>query len=144
MNVEVKYFLIVEILLEEGKIKVYDCNLPFFDDGIFFTHTQPLLELFPILLRKSKKMDRLPTEVLMKQPWDFKGQNQGMECPKFEIIATCGSHTLAHIKGLLIGTQTAKPMTFLYINDLENMQEVWSYGVLSGCLEPVYKEELMK
>ncbi|KAF3674881.1 hypothetical protein FXO38_05013 [Capsicum annuum] len=35
-NVTFKYFLAVEILLEEGKIKVYDCNLPIFDEGAFF------------------------------------------------------------------------------------------------------------
>ncbi|KAF3644295.1 hypothetical protein FXO37_21536 [Capsicum annuum] len=67
MNVEVKLFLIVEILLEEGKIKVNDCNLPVFNEVNSFIHMQPLLELFPKFLRQSKLMDYLPVEVLMKQ-----------------------------------------------------------------------------
>ncbi|KAM3235865.1 hypothetical protein P3L10_015902 [Capsicum annuum] len=35
INVDVKYFFAIEILLEKGKIKVYDCNLPVFDDAVF-------------------------------------------------------------------------------------------------------------
>ncbi|KAF3683602.1 hypothetical protein FXO38_00707 [Capsicum annuum] len=50
-NMEVKYFLAVEILLEEEEIKIYDCNLPVFDKGAFLIHMQSLLELLPILLR---------------------------------------------------------------------------------------------
>ncbi|KAM3283059.1 hypothetical protein P3S67_026704 [Capsicum chacoense] len=38
MNVDVTHFLTVEILLYEGKIKVYDCNLPVFSEKMFLTH----------------------------------------------------------------------------------------------------------
>ena len=58
----------VKIQLDEGKIKVYDCNLPILNEADFCTYKQPLLELFPILLRQSKMMDHLPMKVLMKQP----------------------------------------------------------------------------
>ncbi|KAF3649103.1 hypothetical protein FXO38_17846 [Capsicum annuum] len=51
INVDVKKFLVVEILFKEGNIKVYDCNLLVFDDRDFFIHMQPLLELFCNLLR---------------------------------------------------------------------------------------------
>lgn len=34
-NVDVIHFLVVEILHEEGKIKVYDCKLPAFVEAIF-------------------------------------------------------------------------------------------------------------
>jgi len=59
MNVEVKHFFAVEILLDEGKIKVYDCNLHVFNEDMFLTHVLPLLKLFPKLLMKSKLMDHL-------------------------------------------------------------------------------------
>ncbi|KAF3667053.1 hypothetical protein FXO38_08799 [Capsicum annuum] len=64
MNMEVKHFRALEILLQEGKMMVYDCILPVFDEAIFFTHKQPLLELFPNLLRQSKLMDHFPVKVL--------------------------------------------------------------------------------
>ncbi|KAM3378803.1 hypothetical protein P3S68_011216 [Capsicum galapagoense] len=67
MNVKVKHFLIVEILLDEGKIKIYDCNLPFFKDAKFLTHVQLLLKLFPKLLMQSKLIDHLPAKVLIKE-----------------------------------------------------------------------------
>ena len=63
MNVEVKYFLTIEILLYEGNIKVYDCNLIVFSEKTFLTHMQPLLKL----LMQSKLMDHLSTEVLAKE-----------------------------------------------------------------------------
>ncbi|KAF3660803.1 hypothetical protein FXO38_12030 [Capsicum annuum] len=64
-------YRVVEMLLEEGKIKVYDCNLLFLDEANFFTQMQPLLELFPNLLRQSELMHYFAAEVLMKKPWDF-------------------------------------------------------------------------
>ncbi|KAM3395683.1 hypothetical protein P3S68_004689 [Capsicum galapagoense] len=67
MNVEVKHFLVVEILLDEVKIKVFACNLPVFNEDTFLTHVQPLLKLFPKLLTQSKLMDHLPVEVLTKE-----------------------------------------------------------------------------
>ena len=35
MNVDVIHFLTVEILLYEGNIKFYDCNLPVFSEKTF-------------------------------------------------------------------------------------------------------------
>ncbi|KAF3622050.1 hypothetical protein FXO38_31519 [Capsicum annuum] len=63
MNMDDICYRAVEILIEEGKIKVYDCNLPALDEADFFTHMQPLLEFFPILLRQSELMDNLPVKV---------------------------------------------------------------------------------
>ncbi|KAF3677945.1 hypothetical protein FXO38_03524, partial [Capsicum annuum] len=62
MNMDVKHFLALEILLEEGMMKVYDCNLPIFDEANFFTKMKPLLELFPNLLRQSKLTNHLPAK----------------------------------------------------------------------------------
>ena len=67
------HYWAVEILLKEGKNKVYDCNEPLIDDVDPFLLVQPLMELLPILLRESKLMNHLPKEVLMKKSWDFKG-----------------------------------------------------------------------
>ncbi|KAM3249321.1 hypothetical protein P3L10_011090 [Capsicum annuum] len=45
INVEVKYFLVVEILLDEEKIKVYDCNLHVFKKAKIFTPRGVILEV---------------------------------------------------------------------------------------------------
>ncbi|KAF3675209.1 hypothetical protein FXO38_04846 [Capsicum annuum] len=144
MNIDGAYYWAIEILLKEGKIKVYDCNLPALDEVDFFTYMEPLLELFPILLRQSKLMDYLSKEVLMKHPWDFEGQNKDMDLPKNETVVACGSHALAHIEYLLMDTEMAEPTTFLYENITVNMKEVRVYGVLTGRMEPVYEEEPVK
>ncbi|KAM3250910.1 hypothetical protein P3L10_004980 [Capsicum annuum] len=78
MNVKVKY-LTVEILLYEGKIKVYDCNLPIFNEDTFLTQVKPLLKLFPKLLTQSKLMDHLPAEVLRKKSWDFESRDKNIQ-----------------------------------------------------------------
>ena len=67
MNVEVKLFLAVEILLYKGNIKVYDCNLTVFSEDKFLAHMQPLLKLLPKLLTQSKLIDHFPAEVLTKE-----------------------------------------------------------------------------
>ncbi|KAM3305074.1 hypothetical protein P3S67_011940 [Capsicum chacoense] len=63
MNADVIHFFTVEIILYEGKIKVYDCNLSIFSEKTFLTHMQPLLKL----LTQSKLMDHMPAEVLVKE-----------------------------------------------------------------------------
>ncbi|KAM3248836.1 hypothetical protein P3L10_010605 [Capsicum annuum] len=64
MNVDVKHFLALKILLEEGMMKVYDCKLPVYDEADFFTKMQPLLALYPNLLRQSKLMNHFPVKWL--------------------------------------------------------------------------------
>lgn len=49
---------------------------------------------------------------------------------------------LAYIKYLLTGIEIVEPTTALYYDIVENMQEVWDYKVLTGCLEPMYKEDV--
>ncbi|KAM3201967.1 hypothetical protein P3L10_029591 [Capsicum annuum] len=72
------HYRAVEILLEEGKINVYESNVPFVDDFDLFLLVEPLMVLFPILLRESKLINHLTKEVLMKKSWDFEGRNRGM------------------------------------------------------------------
>ncbi|KAF3666413.1 hypothetical protein FXO38_09082 [Capsicum annuum] len=138
------HYWAVEILLEEGKINVYDWNKPAVDVVDIFLLVQPLMELLPILLRESKLMNHLPKEVLMKKSWDFEGQNKGITLSKNDIDYTSGSHALAHNEYLLTGTEMAEPMTFLCDNAVANLQKVWAYRVLTGRLEPVYIEETVK
>ncbi|KAM3246568.1 hypothetical protein P3L10_008335 [Capsicum annuum] len=132
------------MLLKEGKINVYDSNVPLIDDFNLFLLVVPLMVLFPFLLRESKLMNHLPKEVLMKKSWDFKGRNRGMILPKDDAAKASGLHVLAHIEYLLTSTEMAEPMTFLCNNAVENLQEVWAYGVLTGRLKPVYIEEPVK
>ncbi|KAF3662980.1 hypothetical protein FXO37_12212 [Capsicum annuum] len=101
MNMKVKYFLIVEILLYEGNIKVYDCNLPVFSKDKFLAHMQTLLKLLPKLLPWSKLMDHLSAEVLMKEFWDFEGLNKIIQLPKNKTNAACRPYSLAYIECLL-------------------------------------------
>ncbi|KAF3626924.1 hypothetical protein FXO37_30144 [Capsicum annuum] len=120
MNVEKKYFLAVEILLEEEMMKVYDCNLPVFDEADFLTKIQPLMALFPNLLRQIKLMNHLPAKVL-KQTWNFEGRNKDL--PKNKNGAACGSYALSHIECVLTGIEMSNPTTFLRENTVARMQE---------------------
>ncbi|KAM3251676.1 hypothetical protein P3L10_005746 [Capsicum annuum] len=61
------HYWAVEILLEEGKINVYDSNVPLIDDFNLFLLVEPLMVLFPILLREIKLMNHFPKELLMKK-----------------------------------------------------------------------------
>ncbi|KAM3343649.1 hypothetical protein P3S68_025739 [Capsicum galapagoense] len=138
------HYWTVEILLKEGMINVYDSNVPLVDDFDLFLLVESLMVLLPILLRKSKLMNHFPKEVLMKKSWDFEGQNKGMILLKDDATKASGSHALAHIEYLLIGIEMTEPTTFLYDNAMENLREVWAYGVLTGRLKPMYIKELVK
>ncbi|KAM3339292.1 hypothetical protein P3S68_029161 [Capsicum galapagoense] len=140
MNVDVAHFLIVEILLYEEKIKVYDCNLPIFSKDKILADMQPLLKLLLNLLKQSKLMDHLPAEVLTKESWDFEGRNNNIQLPRNTIGAACGPYSLAYIECLLTGTQ----MTGMCDEVVGKMHCVWAYGVLTKWLEPVYKEEYVQ
>lgn len=67
-----------------------------------------------------------------------------MDLPKNEIAVVCGSHAFVHIEYLLTDIEMTEPMTFFCDNAVVNIQEVWAYRVLTGCLGPVYKEEPVK
>ncbi|KAM3285190.1 hypothetical protein P3S67_023989 [Capsicum chacoense] len=144
ISVNGMHYRAVKILLEEGKINVYDSNVPLIDDFDLFLLVEPLMVLLPILLRESNLMNHLPKEVLMKKSWDFDGQNRGMILPKDVAAKASSLHALAHIECLLTGTEMSEPTTFMCKNAVANLQEVWAYGVLTGRLKPVYVEEPVK
>ncbi|KAF3650795.1 hypothetical protein FXO37_18300 [Capsicum annuum] len=92
----------------------------------------------------SKLIDNFPVKAFMKQPWDFEGLNKDMDLLKNKTSVAYESDMFTHIKCLLTGTEMAEPMNFLCDNAMANMQEVYTYGVLTRFLEPVYKKEPMK
>ncbi|KAM3362788.1 hypothetical protein P3S68_017642 [Capsicum galapagoense] len=118
------HYRAVEILLKEGKINVYDSNIPLIDDFNLFLLVEPVMVLLPILLRESKLMNHLPKEVLLKKSWDFEGRNRGMIFPKDDAAKVSGSYALAYIECLLTGTKMAEPTTSLCDTAVENLQEV--------------------
>ncbi|KAF3616749.1 hypothetical protein FXO38_27770 [Capsicum annuum] len=61
------HYQAVEILLKEGKINVYESNVPLVDDSDLSLLVEPLMVLLPILLRESKLMNHFLKEVLMKK-----------------------------------------------------------------------------
>ncbi|KAF3627140.1 hypothetical protein FXO38_28897 [Capsicum annuum] len=128
ISVNDMHYRAVEILLEEGKINIYDSNVPLVDYFDIFLLMEPLMVLLPILLRKRKLMN----------------QNKGMILPKDDVVKASDSHALAHIECLLTGIEIAEPTTFLCDNAVENLQVVWAYGVLTGHLMLVYIEEPVK
>ncbi|KAM3382899.1 hypothetical protein P3S68_008474 [Capsicum galapagoense] len=144
ISVNGMHYWAIEILLKEGKINVYDSNVPLIDDFDLFLLVETLMVLLPILLREGKLMNHLPKKVLMKKSWGFEGRNRGMILPKDDAAKASSSYAFAHIKCLLTGTEMTEPTTFLCDNAVANLQEVWSYGVLIGRLNPFNIEEPVK
>ena len=64
------HFVNLEILLHEGHINVYDCNLMVTIHAMFFTLIQPVFDLKPKLLKQSGIMNHL-LDKLLTQPWEF-------------------------------------------------------------------------
>ncbi|TMW87856.1 hypothetical protein EJD97_019387 [Solanum chilense] len=64
MNILGNHFVIVEILLHEGLINVYDCNLVITGKDKFFTLIQLVFELMPKLLKQSGTKNHLPEKVV--------------------------------------------------------------------------------
>ncbi|KAF3626998.1 hypothetical protein FXO37_30092 [Capsicum annuum] len=71
LSVNGMHYWAVEILLEEGKINVYDSNVPLVDDFNLFLFVEPLMVLLPILLRESKLMNHLPKESVDEEIMGF-------------------------------------------------------------------------
>ena len=67
ISVNDMHYRAVEILIKEGKINVYDYNVPLVNDFDLFLLVEPLLVMLPILLRESKLMNHFPKKVLMKK-----------------------------------------------------------------------------
>ena len=101
-----RIFVTVEILLHEGLINVYDCNLVVTEHDKFFTLIQPLFELLPKLLKQSGIMNHFPEKLLTK-PCEFNGQIEPMV--QNSSGAACGSYSIAFIEHLISRTKLHPP-----------------------------------
>ncbi|KAH0745938.1 hypothetical protein KY285_007595 [Solanum tuberosum] len=72
MNLNKTHFVTLEILLHEGRLDVYDCQLMGMEHAKFLTFIQPVFELLPKLLKQSVIMKHLPDKFL-SEPWEFEG-----------------------------------------------------------------------
>ena len=132
MNINVRQFVTLEFIIEEGVINVYDCNVPKIQEDEFFIHIQPVIELWPKLLKQSGMFERLP-EKLLNEAWKFVLKEN---LPRNETAMACGSYSLAFIEHLLTGTNMMKPETLLCDNSVARMQWRWAVGVIDKVLEP--------
>ncbi|TMW97994.1 hypothetical protein EJD97_004695, partial [Solanum chilense] len=101
------------ILLHEGRVNVYDCNLMITEHVKFLTLIQPVFELLSKLLMQSGIMNHLP-EKLLTQPWEFKGRVEPIV--QNRTGAACESYFLAFIEHLISRTDLEPPKTLLCDN----------------------------
>ena len=109
MNTSGNHFVTVEILLHEGLINVYDCNLVVTEHDKFFTLIQPVFELLPKLLKQSGIMNHLP-EKLLTQSWEFNTKIEPMV--QNASGSACGSYSISFIE-LLISQAELHPSSSL-------------------------------
>ncbi|KAH0651809.1 hypothetical protein KY284_031721 [Solanum tuberosum] len=70
MNLNKTHFVPLEILLHEGRMNVYDCQLMGMEYAKFLTFIKLVFELLPKLLKQSGIMKHLPDKFL-NEPWEF-------------------------------------------------------------------------
>ena len=71
------HFVTLEILLHDGRMNVYDCNLMVMKYDKIFTLIQHVFQLLPKLLKQNGIMNHLPGK-LLTQPWEFNVQIEPM------------------------------------------------------------------
>ncbi|KAG5630045.1 hypothetical protein H5410_001762 [Solanum commersonii] len=96
MDMNNTHFVTLEILLHEGHMNVYDCNL--MQSGI---------------------MKHL-SDKLLNEPWDFEGRLKPMV--KNITSVACGSYSLAFIEHLFTNTPIQPPNTLLCDNTTGRLQ----------------------
>ena len=133
MNISGNHFMIVEILLHEGLINVYDCNLVVTENDMFFTLIQLIFELLPKLLKLSGIMNHFLDKCLT-QPWECNGRIEPMV--QNASGAACSSYSIAFIEHLISQTEFHQPCSMLCDNLIERMQYIWANGIISQCLKP--------
>ncbi|KAG5616697.1 hypothetical protein H5410_016521 [Solanum commersonii] len=70
MNIKNIHFIALEFLIEKGFIQVYDCNIHICDEPTFLTLIQPILELWPKLLKQSGMFNHL-SEFFLNDAWSY-------------------------------------------------------------------------
>ena len=113
MNLNRTRFVTLDIILHEGRMNVYDCQLMGMEHAEFLTYIQHVFNLLPKLLKQSGIMKHLPDDFL-NEPWEFKGRLEPMV--NNEMGAACGSYSLVYIEHLISWTKIQPPKTMLCDN----------------------------
>ncbi|KAG5594643.1 hypothetical protein H5410_035875 [Solanum commersonii] len=128
MNIKNTHFSALEFLMEKGLIQVYDCNIHMCDEPTFLTLIQPILELWPKLLKQSGMFNHL-SEFFLNNAWSY-------EClknvPSNNSRAACGPYACIFIDHLLTGTD----MSCLNDNEVDNFRMKYVVAVLEKELIP--------
>ncbi|TMW93957.1 hypothetical protein EJD97_010946, partial [Solanum chilense] len=128
MNTSNNNFVTLKILLHEGLINVYDCNLVVTEHDKFFTLIQPVFELLPKLLKQGGRMNHFPEKLLI-QPWEFNDRIE--QIVQNASGPACGSYFIAFIEHLISRTELHPPNSLLCDNLIERMQYIWAYKIIS-------------
>ncbi|KAG5615812.1 hypothetical protein H5410_015636 [Solanum commersonii] len=113
------HFVTLEILLHEGRMNVYDCNMTCTEHDAFLTFIQHVFDLLSILLRQNGIMKHL-SDKLLNEPWEFEGRLKPMV--KNSTCVACGSYSLAFIEHLITNTPIQPPNTLLCDNTVGRLQ----------------------
>ncbi|KAH0689205.1 hypothetical protein KY289_016563 [Solanum tuberosum] len=133
MNMNNTHFVTLEILLHEGRMNVYDCNLTCTEHDEFLTFIQHVFDLLSILLRQSGIMKHL-LDKLLNEPWKFEGLLKPMV--KISTCVACGSYSLAFIEHLITNTPIQPPNTLLCDNTVGRLQWNLVAGIIDKNLKP--------
>ncbi|KAG5605099.1 hypothetical protein H5410_026591 [Solanum commersonii] len=99
MNIKNTHFIALEFLMENGLIQVYDCNIHMCDEPTFLTLIQPILELWPKLLKQSGMFNHL-SKFFLNDAWSYERLKN---VPSNNSRAACGPYACVFIDHLLLG-----------------------------------------
>ncbi|KAH0683500.1 hypothetical protein KY289_021252 [Solanum tuberosum] len=128
MNIKNTHFIALEFLMEKGLIQVYDCNIHMCDEPTFLTLIQPILELWPKLLKQSGMFNYL-SEIFLNDAWSYERLKN---VPSNNSRAACGPYACVFIDHLLTGTD----MSCLNDNEVDNFRMKYVVVVLEKELIP--------
>ncbi|KAH0697705.1 hypothetical protein KY289_015187 [Solanum tuberosum] len=128
MNIKNTHFIALEFLMEKGLIQVYDCNIHMCDEPTFLTLIQPILELWPKLLKQSGMFNHL-SEICLNDAWSYERLKN---VPSNNSRAACGPYACVFIDHLLTGID----MSCLNDNEVDNFRMKYAVAVLEKELIP--------
>jgi len=128
MNIKNTHFIALEFLMEKGLIQVYDCNIHMCDEPTFLTLIQPILKLWPKLLKQSGMFNHL-SEFFLNDAWSYERLKN---VPSNNSRAACGPYACVFIDHLLTGID----MSCLNDNEVDNFRMKYVVAVLEKELIP--------
>ncbi|KAH0684742.1 hypothetical protein KY289_022494 [Solanum tuberosum] len=128
MNIKNTHFIALEFLMEKGLIQVYDCNIHMCDEPTFLTLIQPILKLWPKLLKQSGMFNHL-SEFFLNDAWSYERLKNVLSNNS---RAACGPYACVFIDHLLTGTD----MSCLNDNEVDNFRMKYVVVVLEKELIP--------